>query len=215
MNELDSKIVSQRMVYTRKKKNLTLEEVGQALNVHKSAVLRWENGQVRKIKLPIIESLARLYNVNAVWLMGYDVPEGSSIYGESESYTIPILGCIKAGYDSLAEENILGSITIDKMAYKNSGEHFALKIKGDSMKPELCQGDIIIVHKQSDFENNDLCIVLINGDEATVKRVKRINNGIILQPANPDYEPLIFTEEDILSKPVQIIGVVKELKRNY
>lgn len=215
MEGFDMDKVSQRLIYARKNKKLTLEEVGKILGVHKSSVLRWERGSVQSIKLSILESLAKIYNVSPTWIMGFDVPENDMFYGRTENYTIPILGEVKAGYDSLVAENVLGSIPIDKFAYSNSSEYFAIKVKGDSMQPELYQDDIVIVHKQEDFENNDLCIVLINGDEATIKRVKKIDNGIILQPANQNYDPMIFTETDIVSKPVKIIGVVKELKRNY
>lgn len=215
MNELDTKVVSERLIYARKAKDLTLEEVGNKIGVHKSSILRWENGKAKNIRLPILEELARVYEVSPVWLMGYDVPRQYEIYGTTEKFTIPILGRVKAGYDSLVEENILGTIAVDKISYRDSNEYFAIKVKGDSMQPELYEGDIVIVHKQENFENNDLCIVLINGDEATIKRVRKIQNGILLQPSNPNYDPLIFTEMEIAAKPVKVIGVVKELKRNY
>ena len=63
-----------KIIYEKVGERLTLEEAGNTVNVHKSTVLRWENGKTEKFKIPILEALANLYNVNPVWLMGYDVP---------------------------------------------------------------------------------------------------------------------------------------------
>mgnify|MGYP001071016758 CR=1 FL=1 len=83
------------------------------------------------------------------------------------------------------------------------------------MTPLFDDGDIIIVHKQDDFENGENCVVLINGDEATVKKVYKGEDGIELKAVNPYYPPRIFTKEDIKSIPVKIIGVVEKSIRNF
>lgn len=128
--------------------------------------------------------------------------------------SIPLLGTVKAGYNYLAEENWIGSVDINKQL-ADTGDFFALKIHGDSMFPVLIEDDIVIVKKQDDFNNGDIVVALINGNEATVKKAKRNDNSILLQPLNTNYEPLIFTNEEIRSIPVKIIGIVKQLKRNF
>lgn len=128
---------------------------------------------------------------------------------------IPILGTVKAGYDWLAEENVTGYITdsdIIKNYEKNIGEYFALKVTGDSMLPLLSEGDLVIVHKQSDVESGQSAIILINGDEATVKKVIKTNDGIELHSMNPYYPKKKFSFDDIKNLPVEIIGRVKEAK---
>ena len=128
---------------------------------------------------------------------------------------IPILGTVKAGYDWLAEENVTGYITdsdIIKNYEKNIGEYFALKVTGDSMLPLLSEGDLVIVHKQSDVESGQTAIVLINGDEATVKKVIKTNDGIELHSMNPYYPKKKFSFNDIKNLPIEIIGRVKEAK---
>ena len=128
---------------------------------------------------------------------------------------IPILGTVKAGYDWLAEENITGYITdsdIVKNYEKNIGEYFALKVTGDSMLPLLSEGDLVIVHKQSDVESGQTAIILINGDEATVKKVIKTNDGIELHSMNPYYPKKKFSFNDIRNLPIEIIGRVKEAK---
>ncbi len=83
------------------------------------------------------------------------------------------------------------------------------------MSPIFIEEDIVIVKKQNDCENNEIAIVIVNGDEGTIKKVRKTEQGIILQPLNPAYTPLIFTNEEIKSMPVTIVGVVKKLEREF
>ena len=124
---------------------------------------------------------------------------------------IPILGTVKAGYDWLAEENIVDYITL-KEKIPNVKEYYALKITGDSMLPLLSEGDLVIVHDQDDVESGQTAVVLINGEEATVKKLIKTNEGIELHSMNPYYPVKKFTYEDMKSLPVKIIGRVKEAK---
>lgn len=129
--------------------------------------------------------------------------------------SIPILGTVKAGYDYLAQENWIGTIDVETSLVGNGEDYFALKVKGDSMSPVLIENDIVIVRKQDDFENGDIIVAIINGDESTIKRGKKSETGIYLQPLNTTYEPLIFTNEEIKNIPVLIVGIVKQLKREF
>lgn len=83
------------------------------------------------------------------------------------------------------------------------------------MSPVLIEDDIVIVKKQDDFETGDIVVAIINGDEATIKKGKKSSTGILLQPFNTNYEPLIFTYDEMESIPVSIIGIVKQLKREF
>lgn len=124
---------------------------------------------------------------------------------------IPILGTVKAGYDWLAEENVVDYITL-KENMPNIKEYYALRITGDSMLPLLSEGDLVIVHDQDDVESGQTAVVLINGEEATVKKLIKTNEGIELHSMNPYYPVKKFTYEDMKSIPVKIIGRVKEAK---
>lgn len=129
---------------------------------------------------------------------------------------IPLLGTVKAGYDYMAQENWEGMIEVDKNIIKDGSDYFALKIKGNSMSPVLIEDDIVIIKKQEDFENGDLVVAIINGDEATIKKGRKNDTSIVLQPFNTvDYEPLIFTYNEMKTIPVTIVGVVKQLKREF
>lgn len=124
---------------------------------------------------------------------------------------IPILGTVKAGYDWLAEENVVDYVTL-KENIPNIKEYYALKITGDSMLPLLSEGDLVIVHDQDDVESGQTAVILINGEEATVKKVVKTNEGVELHSMNPYYPVKKFTYEDMKSIPVKIIGRVKEAK---
>ena len=129
---------------------------------------------------------------------------------------IPLLGTVKAGYDYMAQENWEGMIEVDKNIIKDGSDYFALKIKGNRMSPVLIEDDIVIIKKQEDFENGDLVVAIINGDEATIKKGRKNDTSIVLQPFNTvDYEPLIFTYNEMKTIPVTIVGIVKQLKREF
>lgn len=178
----------------------------------KSTIYRYMNAEMAP-KIPTVKYASEIFNVNPLWLMGYDVPMHKEIkkdkFGNIVT-AIPLLGTVKAGYDYLAQENWEGTIDIKEELAK-TGEFFALRIKGDSMFETLWENDIVAVKKQDIAENKDIVVALINGEEATVKQYIEIPSGIILRPLNRTYDDLIFTKEEIETKPVKIIGVVKRL----
>ena len=83
------------------------------------------------------------------------------------------------------------------------------------MEPKISEGDVVIVRKQSDVNSDDIAVVLVNGDEATVKRIKKRPEGLLLSPFNPSYEPMLYSNEDIAKLPVTILGRVVELRAKF
>lgn len=128
---------------------------------------------------------------------------------------IPLLGTVKAGYDYLAQENWIGTVEVDTNMIKDGSEYFALNVKGDSMFPVLIEGDIVVVRRQEDFESGDIVVAIVNGEEATIKKGKKTSTGILLQPLNTAYDPLVYTYDEMKSIPVIIVGIVKQLKREF
>lgn len=117
----------------------------------------------------------------------------------------PLLGMVKAGYDYLSNENIIGYVAVDKKV-PDVENCYALQIVGDSMQPILYEDDIIIVHKQNDVESGQVAIVLIDNEEATVKKVIKHKDYIELIAFNSYYPPKKLTNKDNFS----IIGKVIE-----
>lgn len=141
----------------------------------------------------------------------------SSLYeGEIEqtvNYRIPVLGIIPAGVPIEAIEDILDYEEISPEMLKGGKEYFALKIKGDSMSPKYLDGDVVIFLKQDCADDSDDCCVYVNGYDATFKRIRLNQTGIVLQPINTNYEPMFFTNEQIEALPVRIIGKAVEIRR--
>ena len=137
----------------------------------------------------------------------------SKIDSKPKGMRIPVLGSIPAGIPMEMIEDIVDWEDISEEMLKGGKQYFALKIKGDSMFPEYLNGDVIIVLKQDDCESGQDCVVAVNGDDATFKRVFKADNGITLQPLNNSYMPMFYSNDDVLNKPVKILGVVKEIRR--
>lgn len=210
-----------RIRYLRKQKGLTQEELGKYIDVKKSAIAKYEKGHVQNMKRSTIETLSALFDVSPSYLMCLDEPQLDKL--GNPVVTIPLLGEIKAGYNHLAQENWIGTEEISPELAK-TGEFFALKVKGDSMADSILDGDIAIIKKQDIFEDNKISVIIINGDEGTLKLVKVLDNGIKLMPLNrrinpetnePFYEDVTFTKEEIETKPVLMAGKLVDLKRHY
>lgn len=208
---------AERLFSLVKENNTDVNVLAQKMGIKsKSTIYRYMNAEMSP-KITTVKYLAEYYNVNPIWLMGYDVDMRKKSKLDklgNPVVEIPILGTVKAGYDYLAQENWIGTIDIDKKL-SDSGEFFALKVKGDSMAPVLIEDDIVIIKKQDDFENGDIVVAIVNGDEATIKKGKKSESKILLQPFNTNYDPLIFTEEEMDTIPVKIVGIVKQLKREF
>lgn len=134
----------------------------------------------------------------------------------NEVVSIPLIGAVKAGYNHLAEENIEGSIQVEKSLIQgNIDEYFSLRVIGDSMAPDFKEGDIVVVHKQSDCDDGQIAVVTINGDEGTLKLIRKFEKSIRLVPLNNNYGFTEYSEKEIKTLPVRIMGVVKQSRRNY
>ena len=126
---------------------------------------------------------------------------------------VAVLGRIPAGIPIEAIEEILDYEELSDKLVASGKEFFALKISGDSMFPDYLDGDVVIFEKSSDCESGQKCAVMVNGDDATFKKVMKNENGIILQPLNPKYDVIPFTNDEIINKPVRIIGIAREIRR--
>lgn len=125
-----------------------------------------------------------------------------------QSTSIPVLGRVAAGRPILAEENVMGTLALDRTMVRG-GQFFLLKIKGDSMiEAGILEGDFVLVRVQSRPENGEIVVALVE-DEATVKRFFHRGNHVVLQPENPEYQPLVLTKTD----PLRILGIVKGVVR--
>lgn len=190
----------------RAEKNLTQSALAELCGVHQTAVSQWEKGRT----MPDAESLKILSSVLGASI---DTILGSTA-SPVNSVKIPVLGYVRAGAPVEAIEEIIDYEEISPRLAA-SGEFFALSIRGNSMEPKMCEGDTVIVRKQSDIESGEVAVVLVNSMDATVKKVVKNGTGISLIPFNPDYSVMDFSAEEISKLPVSIIGKVVELRRKF
>ena len=191
-------------------RNIKPIELSEKTGIDKSKISSYMSGRY-KAKQDGVYLLAQALNVSEVWLMGYDVPLESIPIKKIDKIKIPVLGKVKAGYDYLAQENIIGYESIDNVS--DPENYYALQVTGDSMEPLFSDGDIAIVHKQDDFDSGNTCIILVNGDEATVKKVVKMDDGIDLIAMNPYYPVRHFSKNEMNEIPVKIIGKVVEARK--
>lgn len=195
--------------YFRSREGLSQSDLAKKLGVSTSTISMYEVGK-REPDFETEEKIADFFNTDLNILRGRDT-ELSIAPG---AVVIPVLGRVAAGIPLTAAEYIIDTEEISQ-AMASDGEYFGLKVKGNSMEPKISDGDVVIVRKQSDADDGDIVIALVNGDDAVVKRLKKYTDGIALISNNPVYDPMYFSKSEIKEKPVEIIGKVKELRAKF
>lgn len=188
----------------RKELGLSAETVAAKLNVSPATIYRYENGDIEKMPITILEPLAKILHTTPAYLMGWeDTPAElpDNIIPMPKMNKVPLLGSIACGEPILAVENIESEVDIPDHIRAD----FALRCRGDSMiNARIFDGDIVYIRHQPIVENGEIAAVLI-GEEATLKRVRLFPDHIVLEPENPLYRPLVYWGEDMDN--VNIIGL--------
>lgn len=198
----------------RTARSLTQDELSKQLKISRSTIGMYEKG-AREPDFETLELIADFFNVDIDYLLGRTakttyIPSAPTRKG----VTINVYGRVAAGIPLEMIEDIIDTEEItEEMA--RTGEFFGLRIKGDSMSPDICNNDIVIVRQQDDAESGDIVIATINGNEATCKRLRKYRDGIELISINPSYDIFSFSNQEILEMPVKIIGKVVESRRKF
>ena len=173
---------NEQLKLLRNQKRISQAKLADELGVSASTVAMWESGEREPKNYETLEIIADYFNVNMEVLLT----------GKLAPTKIPVLGRVVAGIPLEAVEEIIDYEEIPQSMARN-GEYFALQIKGNSMEPKFSEGDVVIVRKQEDVDNGDIAIVLVNGNEATVKKIKKFDGGINLIPTNSEYEVITLS----------------------
>lgn len=197
----------------REELHLSVDELAHKINKNRATVYRYENEDIEALPSSILIPLAKALNTTPGDLIGWDDNIEPANLDHSVA-KIPVLGRIPAGIPMEAIEDINDYVEIPKSWLAGGAEYFSLEIKGDSMSPRYETGDIVIFKRQETCETGDDCAVMINGDDATFKRIERQESGIVIKPLNPNYETKFYTNKQIEEIPIRVIGVAIELRRN-
>lgn len=182
-------------------------DLARDLDLPYTTITSWCKGEFYP-RIDKIQLLANYFNIQKA-----DLVESTNKANCHSSAIVFVYGTIPAGIPMECIEDIIDTEEISTDMLKGSKQYFGLKIKGNSMSPEYLDGDTIILEKVDDCESGQDCVVMVNGNDGTFKRVFKNETGIILQPLNPEFQPLIYTNEQIKSLPVRVIGKVVELRR--
>lgn len=208
--------VGEKIKRIRKQKGLSQTDLAKLVGyTHKSAIAKIEARP--DAKQSTILKFAKALNVSPVELL----PDLEEVEQDPDSvdltmttpetaYNVPLYASVSAGAGCLANEDIIGTYMINARSRRDAAELFALLVQGDSMQPEIHDGDIITVRKQDSVDSGDVAVVRVDGEEGLVKRVKYGNDWIQLESINDKYPPRYFKGEDVLR--VEVIGKVLDAR---
>lgn len=187
--------------------SLSISEIARRVDMAKSAVSRYFN-RTREFPLNRVREFAKAFGIEPDYLLGMDYELPTNIEFLDEVVNIPVVGSIAAGKPITAEQNIEEYLPMPK-SIMPSGRIIALNIDGDSMSPGIPDGSQVLIRLQSDVEDGEIAAVQLSGNtEATLKRVKRDRNVLLLLSDNAKYPPIILNEDDsvyIIGKAVKVL----------
>lgn len=200
----------------RQDKKLSQNKLASLAGVNQTTIARWENNEIAPT-IDNLEDLANALNVSLPDLLGRDLRfDNATPTNVNDNVTkIPVLGVIKAGIPIEAQQDILEYIEIPKSWVRGGKRFYGLKVSGDSMFPKYQDNDVVIFEDSRTYNptmlNNKDCVVMVNGNDATFKKVQLSEEGITLIPYNTGaYNIKMYSKKDIEEKPIKIIGIARE-----
>lgn len=203
-----------RLKELRRIKGIRQNEIAELLHISQGAVSQWESGRTN-MDYQYAKTLADYFGVTVDYLLGDSNTFTSNELKKEPGARIPVVGAIRAGIPITAIEDVEDWEEIPA-AMARGGDYIALRVRGSSMEPKIYDGDIAIIRRQETVENGQVAAILINGDEATIKKVKRTSEGIMLIAFNAEvYEPHFYTNAEIAELPLRIYGRLVEVRRKF
>lgn len=200
--------MGQRIKELRIKNGLTQEELGKYIGVQKSAIRKYEKGEVKNIKSSSIKILSKIFNISPSYLMCIDEPKENS--SNTSVISIPFFNNSNIDSTFLLQDHCQETIEISTDIAITAKDFFAFKVIDDSMSPIFIENDIVIVKKQSNFELDDFVVIFMNNNILTIRKVIKASTTLLLKPINDKY-----TYNEIGTISGKIIGIVKQLKRDF
>ncbi|MDU0893639.1 MAG: XRE family transcriptional regulator [Anaerococcus sp.] len=200
--------IGDKLAYLRKSAKYSQDELAKKLNTSRSSIAMYESNA----RTPTTSTLSRysnLFDVSVDYLLGNETNTSN------DKYEVPVYRAVSCGNPFIADEDIIDFEEISPKL-KTQGDHFGLRLKGQSMEPNFKEGDVVIVRKQSTVDSGDIAIVRVNGDEATMKIVEKSPEGVTLIATNTNvFLPKFYNNYEIETVPVEIIGKVIEQRRKF
>jgi len=204
------KMINQR----RTELKLTLEQVGQAVGVGKSTVKKWEDGYISNMRRDKIALLAKVLKMNPVsFITGEFKEEDQAIpLPQTNVFMRPVYDSISAGFGVIAQDVPVDYMPTYITCPSEQDKYIWINVHGDSMSPLIDDGSKILIKKQTSVDSGQIAAVLVDDEEAVVKKVLYNDNTVELHSVNPYYPPRVFKNNDVTR--VQILGLVKEVSKS-
>lgn len=190
-------------------RGISQAELARRLSIPKQTVNNWTSG----LAIPRMNYMDMM--CAELQCTRRDILDGPSVDIRNAAIRVPVYGRIAAGIPLEMITDINDYEELDPKKFNPEDTYFALTIHGDSMEPKMSEGDVVIVRAQDDAESGDICIVSVNGMEATCKRIRKHPDGLELIALNPSYGPMFYTPEQCRTLPVRIRGKVVELRAKF
>ncbi len=188
----------------RKKANLSQLELAELCGVHQTAISQWEKGRTNP-DTDMLIALSQIFHCSIGAILGLDAPD--------DPVMIPVKGFVQAGVMTFIEDEDVCEFIAISPELARRGEFCGLTVKGQSMYPLLQNGDTLVIKVQANAEDNDIVVAIEGRENATLKRLKVLKNGILLMAENPEYNSIFYTKEQVAKLPVTIFGKAVELRR--
>lgn len=205
-NEKEKMILSNNLRKFLKLHRMNSNELARKLDIPESTVANWTTGQ-NYPRIDKIQLMADYFGIRKSDLTEDKTSNDSGLVKVEQNVLIPVIGQIACGDPITAEENI-EEYRERPATNLPQGELFYLKAKGDSMEPRIPDESYVLIREQADVENGEITAVLVNGEtEATLKKVRKLNDVVLLEALNEAYEPYIVNKEN----PARILGKAVEV----
>lgn len=200
-------LAASRLKEVRESSGMNQKDFADFFEINATTYNRYESGDIGKMPISLIEKISDKFGINPAWLSGFKDAEKYILPDKVHKKTkrLSVLGSIAAGVPILAQEDLIDYEYVPE----DFNATFCLIVKGNSMiNARIFDGDLVYIREQPDVENGEVAAVIIDGEEATLKRVYKANGTIILRSENPDpqYKDMVFTKKDLKEKDVKIIG---------
>ncbi|HOO05891.1 MAG TPA: XRE family transcriptional regulator [Ruminococcus sp.] len=204
--------LAERLKNERKKSGLSQKELADKLDMNARTYASYERGE-RDISTAVLLNICKVLEISSDVLLGNTAVTLSPAELHMNMKPIPLVGRVAAGLNCHAEDNIEGYILTDSEILHEGYEYFWLTVKGDSMEPELHDGDRVLVREQETLDSECFAVVRIDGEDGVVKKVRIDREKITLTSINPYYPPRVFEREQM--NMIAIVGKVVQSQRIY
>ena len=202
--------VGERIREKRKELRISADELANLLGVSRSTIFRYENGDIEKVPIDTLLLISKVLNTTLIYIMGWENDDNKlEKIGPNHFHEIPICKHINSNYPNLQSEDIegYGMFDVDKP------ENFiAFQANDDSMiNARIRENDLVLVHKQNYATSGQIVVCIIGENDAILRRYFEKGDVVILQPNNPNYDPIIVNKDQFKEGTVKIVGVVKRM----